>query len=134
MPRGYKNWPSGHNPRQHLKEFVLTSDHRGHLSLRLHESAANVTLTVLSNVEKDKNVNLGLMPRHDLPDRFQFVFRALPKAIEVNVRDAESHRRLAGAPVAVTYYDRTKDRHQTQNSITDGEGRAVVELDGCIGN
>ena len=141
MPRGYKNWPSGHNPREHLKEFVLTSDHRGHLSLRLHESAANVTLTVLSNDKADENddkkiVNLGLMPRHGdgLPDRFQFAFRAFPKTIEVNVHDAENHRRLSGAPVTITYYDLTKDRHQKQDSITNGEGRAIFEVDGCIGN
>ena len=43
-------------------------------------------------------------------------------------------QRLTGAPVAVTYYDPTEDRHHTQNSITDGEGRAVVEVDGCVGN
>jgi len=74
------------------------------------------------------------MPRHGdgLPDRFQFVFRAFPKTIEVNVHDAENHRRLSGAPVTITYYDLTKDRHQKQDSITDGEGRAVFEIDGCI--
>lgn len=138
MPRGYQAWPSGHDPRQHLKEFVQTSDRHGYLRLKLHESAANVTLTVLQPPtasepgESHHPKNLGLMPSEDLPDRFQFVFRALPKNIEVNVRDAESHRRLTGAPVAVTYYDRTEDRHRTQNSITDGEGRAVVEVDGCV--
>ena len=78
-------------------------------------------------------VNLGLMPSRDLPDRFQFLFRALPKIIEVNVKDAHSHQRLTGAPVAVTYYDHETDGHRTLNSITDGEGRAFVELDGCVG-
>ena len=35
--------------------------------------------------------------------------------------------------MAVTYYDHETDGHRTLNSITDGEGRAVVELDGCVG-
>jgi len=139
-PQGYKTWTSGHDHRQHLNEFVLTSDHHGYLRLRLHESATNVTLTVLqppkteatSTSASADHLNLGLMPSRDLPDRFQFLFRALPKIIEVNVKDAQSHRRLTGAPVAVTYYDHETDGHRTLNSITDGEGRAFVELDGCV--
>jgi len=133
-PRGFKHtWPSGHDHRQHLKEFVLTSNHHGYLRLRLHESATNVTLTVLqpSTTEGADVTNLGLMPSQDLPDRFQFLFRALTKQIEVNVKDAENHHRLAGASVAITYYDQEEDRHRTQNSITDGEGRALIEIDGC---
>ena len=50
------------------------------------------------------------------------------------MKDAENHHRLAGASVAITYYDQEEDRHRTQNSITDGEGRALIEIDGCTGN
>ena len=90
MPRGYQAWPSKHDPRLHLKQFVLTSDHHGYLLLKLHESASNITLTVLQPSEDESQPqNIGLMPSEDLPDRFQFVFRGLPKRIEVNVRDAD---------------------------------------------
>ena len=88
---------------------------------------------IMTVIDELLYVNLGLMPSRDLPDRFQFLFRALPKIIEVNVKDAQSHRRLTGAPVAVTYYDHETDGHRTLNSITDGKGRAFVELDGCVG-
>ncbi len=69
----------GHDHEEHLNEYVLISDNDGFIHLRLHESAANITLTVLEPPpEKPDIVNLGLMAKDDLPDRYDFAFFALP--------------------------------------------------------
>ncbi len=58
---------------------MLVSDKDGIVHLRLHESAANITLTVLEPPPYQPDVvNLGLMAKDDLPDRYDFAFFALP--------------------------------------------------------
>ena len=141
---------AGYDHRQHLFEYVLTSGLDGKVKLRIHESAANVTVTVLSpplpladgHMNKLKNkghddvlvdvVNLGLLLHDETPERFDFVFFALPKDVTVQVKDAQDDRNVPEAEVKVKYYDRATDSHVMKTDVTDHFGKALFRVDGCV--
>ena len=141
---------AGYDHRQHLTEYVSTSGLDGKVKIRIHESAANVTVTVLSQpppandgqLKKLKAkghddvpidvVNLGLLLQDEPPERFDFVFFALPKDVTVLVKDAQDDRIVPEAEVKVKYYDRATDSHVMKTDVTDHFGKALFRVDGCV--
>lgn len=125
--------PHGHDHEKHLAEFYLVSDQEGYAKLRIHESAANVTMTIIEPPKGHKDVqNLGLMPKEDLPEKFDFVFFALPKLLVVSVRNSHTGQRVHGADVTFRYFDPPSDIHKSKYATTDKTGRAATFVDGCV--
>jgi len=104
------------------------------VQLRLPESAANVTATILGPPQayKGQVSNLGFLVQDDLPEDLTFHFHGLPKAISVTVHDSETGLAVIGAHVKLTFYDTNEDRIKAITSRTDDKGRASLELDGCV--
>jgi hypothetical protein len=125
--------PHGFDHEEHRSEYVLVSNSDGYIKLRVHESAANVTLTVVGPPPYNTDIaNLGLIAKDDLPEKFDFVFFALPKELVVSVRDARTDDTLFGAEVIVKYFDHTTDHHVSKTGISDHDGKAKIRVDGCV--
>jgi len=115
------------------REEVLVSDSQGIVKLRLKDSPANVTLTVLDLPPQAPPdlTNLGLMALDPWPDLFTLTFKALPKTIGVQVIGGNQYP-LPMTPVNLHFYDQAENRHISRQALTDDQGHAFIEVDGCV--
>ena len=80
----------------HPRQFIVTSASNGDVVFQVFESAKTIVAKILEPPPKNvKAVNVGLLPKRDLPKRFDFNFYNLP----VNHCDFIQSCKNANSPV-----------------------------------